>query len=54
MWALASSSDESLLVSGGADSMITLWQDSSEEEARSKETERQVAVLRSVPISRKR
>ena len=32
VWALAVSSDESVVVSGAADSMITFWQDSTEEE----------------------
>jgi U3 small nucleolar RNA-associated protein 13 len=45
IWALAISSDEKTIVSGGADSVVTLWQDCSVEEQQEENAklEKQVA-----------
>ncbi len=40
VWALAVSSDESMIVSGAADSVVTFWQDCTEEQEVQKETQR--------------
>lgn len=46
MWALAVSSDERTIVSGAADSMVTFWEDCTEEQEREKETKRADMVLK--------
>jgi U3 small nucleolar RNA-associated protein 13 len=45
IWALALSSDEKTIVSGGADSIVNLWQDCSAEEQKEEtaKMEKQVA-----------
>lgn len=46
MWALAVSTDEHIIVSGAADSMVTFWEDCTEEQERDKETKRTELVLK--------
>lgn len=46
VWALAVSTDEQTIVSGAADSVVTFWQDCSEEEVLKKETKRAEMVLK--------
>jgi U3 small nucleolar RNA-associated protein 13 len=46
VWALAVSSDERTIVSGAADSMVTFWEDCTEEQEREKETKRADMVLK--------
>lgn len=46
VWALAISSDEATIVSGAADSVVTFWQDCTEEEEKEKEAKRADQVLR--------
>lgn len=46
MWALAVSADERIIVSGAADSVVTFWEDCTEEEEREKETKRTELVLK--------
>ena len=40
VWALAVSSDESTIVSGAADSVVTFWQDCTEEQQAEKDSQR--------------
>lgn len=40
VWALAVSKDESTIVSGAADSVVTFWQDCTEEKELEKESKR--------------
>jgi U3 small nucleolar RNA-associated protein 13 len=40
IWALALSTDERTIVSGAADSVVTFWEDCTEEEERAKEIHR--------------
>lgn len=46
MWALAVSADESTIVSGAADSVVTFWEDCTEEQEREKESKRTELVLK--------
>ena len=46
MWALAISTDESTIVSGAADSLVTFWEDCTEEQEHQKETKRAELVLK--------
>lgn len=46
VWALAVSADESSVVSAGADSVVTFWEDSTDEVERESEAKRQEAVHR--------
>lgn len=48
---MAVSSDDKTVVSGAADSVITFWEDSTEEEQLEKETERADLVAKFVHIS---
>jgi U3 small nucleolar RNA-associated protein 13 len=45
VWALAVSSDESTIVSGAADSVVTFWEDCTEEQEHQKEAKRSELVL---------
>jgi U3 small nucleolar RNA-associated protein 13 len=38
VWALAVSADESIIVSGAADSVVTFWEDCTEEKAQEEES----------------
>lgn len=40
VWALAISTDESIIVSGAADSVVTFWEDCTEEQELEKESKR--------------
>ena len=40
MWALAVSTDEQTIVSGAADSVVTFWEDCTEEQEEEKESKR--------------
>ena len=40
VWALTVSTDESMIVSGAADSVVTFWQDCSEEQQAEKDSQR--------------
>ena len=51
VWALAVSSDESTIVSGAADSVVTFWQDYTEEQQVEKETQRAELVQKYVSPS---
>lgn len=46
MWALAISTNESIIVSGAADSVVTFWEDCTEEEEHQKENKRSELVLK--------
>jgi U3 small nucleolar RNA-associated protein 13 len=46
VWALAISTDESMIVSGAADSVVTFWQDCTDEQEQLKETKRSALVLK--------
>lgn len=46
MWALAISSDERTITSGSADSIVTFWEDCTEEVEAEKEEKRVDQVLR--------
>jgi U3 small nucleolar RNA-associated protein 13 len=46
VWALAVSADESTIVSGAADSVVTFWEDCTEEQEHQKETQRAELVLK--------
>jgi U3 small nucleolar RNA-associated protein 13 len=46
VWALAVSADERIIVSGAADSVVTFWEDCTEEEEHEKETKRTELVLK--------
>ncbi|KAJ3556580.1 hypothetical protein NM688_g1957 [Phlebia brevispora] len=46
VWALAVSSDERTVVSGAADSVVTFWEDCTEEQAQEKEAQRAEMVLK--------
>lgn len=48
VWALTVSKDESTVVSGGADSFVTFWEDSTEEIERENETKREEVAQRFV------
>lgn len=48
VWALAVSSDERTVVSGAADSVVTFWEDCTEEQAQEKEEKRADMVLKCV------
>lgn len=48
IWALTSSKDEKLLLSGGADSVITFWEDVTREQEELKETEAEELILKYV------
>ena len=51
VWALAVSSDESTVVSGAADSVVTFWQDCTEEQESEKQTQRAALVEKYVAPS---
>ena len=51
VWALAVSSDERTIVSGAADSVVTFWEDCTEEQEQEKETKRADMVLKYVRIA---
>lgn len=46
VWALAISSDERTIVSGAADSVLTFWEDCTEEQAEEQEAHRADLVLK--------
>lgn len=46
VWALAVSTDERTIVSAAADSVVTFWQDCTEEEEQENEAKRSELVLR--------
>jgi U3 small nucleolar RNA-associated protein 13 len=46
VWALAVSNDERTIVSGAADSVVTFWEDCTEENEQAKEAERADMVLK--------
>ena len=46
VWALAISADERTIISGAADSVVTFWEDCTEEQERQKETKRAEFVLK--------
>jgi U3 small nucleolar RNA-associated protein 13 len=46
VWALAVSHDERTVVSAAADSVVTFWQDCTEEQEEEKETKRADLVLK--------
>ena len=46
VWALAVSTDEQTVVSGAADSVVTFWEDCTEEQAQEKENQRAELVLK--------
>lgn len=48
MWALAVSSNERTIVSGAADSVVTFWEDCTEEQEQEKEAKREDTVSKSV------
>jgi len=50
VWGLAQTSDEELVITGGADSTITFWKDDTEERAREKEELRADSALKYATI----
>lgn len=46
VWALAISADEQTIVTGAADSVVTLWEDCTEEDLEAKETKRTEMALK--------
>ena len=46
VWALAISRDERTIVSGAADSIVTFWEDCTEEQEQAKEAKRADMVLK--------
>lgn len=46
MWSLAISTNESTIVSGAADSVVTFWEDCTEEQEHEKENKRSDLVLK--------
>ena len=48
VWALAVSSDERTIASGAADSVVTFWEDCTEEQEQEKESKRAEMVLKYV------
>ena len=50
VWALSVSSDERTIVSGAADSVVTFWEDCTEEQEAEKENKRADLVLKYVHL----
>jgi hypothetical protein len=51
VWALTVSRDNKTIISGAADSVITFWEDCTEEQEAAREAARAELVLKYVPVS---